>query len=1825
MAEQYKFSAISPVEFDYQVYNTQDTNLIGSVISSSTFNTFEDYVESHLYNANDELISSEYNTNYSILDNNLFIDLTSSFQDLIIGSPDSSIFDNDVEATYYLNYNILSSLLASSPNTWYYISEISSDRTEIRLDSNVISNPEIINSALSLTNKINSSPTQYDFYLNFGGNDLIIANNILLDNSTEGDPTILIKLYEALPSNYNLKSECWVVKKIALSLSYKVDYANQFLINPNQGIQLQGPNYNISYKDQINNSTDYSNYSSLVTSQTSSLQYQLNNVLENKGVAINVDYNEYSNFTKFSSVYERIANFYYKLTLIEEYQYSASVSFNTSSFYASSSNAIWESKINNIISKFDGYELFLYQTSGSNAWPKSTSTSPYSLYSPTSSEGQDWLSLNLSLANDYDNENRENLYNSIPLYLQEDPSNAPLKLFVNMLGQHYDNLYLYIKDVSNKFNADNRINYGVSKDLVADIIKDFGLKIYQSNFSSDDLYSAFFGYNLSGSYSLPTNATGGLDVSPNSFLEYITNYVTSSNDALPLDGIQKRVYKRIYHSFPYIIKRKGTIKGLEALSNIYGIPNTILRFSEFGGKDKINYNDWDLWQNKFNYKFDTGVSGFVSSSWELNSDWGLSTPETIQFRFKAPDLDSAIATPSQSLWNLDTNVYITLEYTGSGYTSGSYSGSVVDPYNTYANLVIYPDYVNTPAQSASIYLPFFDGGWWSVMATLDSDTVNLYAGNKIYSGSDGSQLGFYDSGSISSVDDTEWVNGTTSYFASASIYPKFSGSLQEIRYYNTPLSESVFKDYIMNPQSIEGNGINSGSSELAFRAPLGGELYTGSTSIHPKVTGSWVTASSFTSNSDFFFTGSFSTNTEYFFSDQPVVGIKNRISDKISPESLVLPSGNTLSKYISVQQTPYISSSYTADVNYLEAAFSPQNEINDDIVASIGYFDIGQYIGDPRFTSMSLDYYPLLDNLRNDYFLKYKNNYQAYDYIRLIKYFDNSLFKMINDYVPARTSLASGVVIKQHLLERNRYRAPLSTYTQHEYTGSIGQTPTLVDGDRQYIPSTPYESNPLETITGSNGGSLPNPTISQSWEGIYNTPVGQLSFTQEDAQEFINGEFSGSDIIASNGELNSECDPYKEADTTTIIYDVQHYTFNGSGQTSDSFGNDQQPFSTIFAPTSGQLKLWWNSSRSYDRVSNVYNDTYQVEWIKISKTSDNSLNLTDYIPASLTIKLPNISMNPSLSQTTGWNYGTYIGVFDNNEDFIELEILSIQENSTWYNVEVKQVDGFSYYISSYGTGGDNKSTPTPLQISNDNNRQLALNPYAPLSFWSSDCNPLYGNELSPVLSKKFYDLDFSSNAIQAVNQETVIIATQQTGSATHAPVQDFNWYARRSIIPRYIGSENTASEYNSQQGFAPIDYTDPIILDFNWGGGTYPEIANGGALSINQMLFVGATKDSVSKFPAQQPGFTGSVATAFPINSRPVFRQYTTTQGTTTNARVSAIGITTPLLSDYMIASSNPSTTATILGGTNYITFNDSINEVTTDSGGYYTTGSSVTNLSLFNEIAIGLGQGERWFVTMYKTLPYTVQGVLYPYNFNYSNYSVTNGYSYPLASQGVFEIDSLSTAPILPTSSFQAKFGTGAPSGQIGIGSVLSSGSAANAVTYFDIATTDYDGNNKSSILSSLSAGQTLTVENMDSTYPFDPNTVYEGPFVYTITATPTDYGTYYRVPVTFVSATNGTNIRLADAGGNFFFYQIYTDGNSNLYFNLPGDGNFSSDVDFGNGNKGLLIWKSQQGAYMLFNNATLSGVGKGGLLTSTPSPIIETDFEYITQTYGSNPKSSQ
>ncbi len=159
------------------------------------------------------------------------------------------------------------------------------------------------------------------------------------------------------------------IEDIDLKNGYILIRAEAYKNYEDDNIPLKGPNYNLSISDQINNSTQYASLSSLTatTSATGSgsLRYQLNSLLAESNVELNVDYSSYDNFIHFSSAQTRLENFYYKLALIEQYTYSASLSVNTATnYYVSSSNVIYQAKINEIITNFDGYEYYLYYESG---------------------------------------------------------------------------------------------------------------------------------------------------------------------------------------------------------------------------------------------------------------------------------------------------------------------------------------------------------------------------------------------------------------------------------------------------------------------------------------------------------------------------------------------------------------------------------------------------------------------------------------------------------------------------------------------------------------------------------------------------------------------------------------------------------------------------------------------------------------------------------------------------------------------------------------------------------------------------------------------------------------------------------------------------------------------------------------------------------------------------------------------------------------------------------------------------------------------------------------------------------------------------------------------------------------------------------------------------------------------------------------------------------------------------------------------------------------------------------------------------------------------
>lgn len=651
--------------FQSQDLSAQDRQLIVSNFINSAFGETNDYLELYIYDEVDSLLEVDYDAfdYYPFLTSNPKND---TYSNLVL-DPEKDLKNRGYNrGTLKIQYNFYKKLFNSSANINYWIKEISTSRTELKLASQVISNISIRDGFTEYQNYADTKNYYPIFYLNFGNNQTVIATNVAYTEDDQGG-YLIVKLYEPLPSEYDVKTQLWIVDKVAESVSFDVTIEVEAEIVQEQN-RLRGPNYNVVLNTKNGQTTPYYNYNNLLTSPVSSSFQKLLSYYQDRAIQINIDYSSFSNFIHFSSAVERVNNFVYKLQLIESA--SAAITEQQAIICAGDTTDIAisaeQKAIDNIIKNFDTYEYFLYFQSSSWAWPKSTTTQPYSLYSVSSSQASNFLggvntiptpttqSL-LWSASYYDATNKDLLHNSVPQYLLDDPSNQPYITFLDMIGQHFDNIWIYYKDVTNRYNATNNPDTGISLDMVSDALQGLGFQLYTNSNVSDNLYYTLFGINPDGSLLPPTGS------------EVITNYVTSSLATLPAETIQDELYKRLYHNLPYLLKTKGTLRGVKALISTFGIPESILTVREFGG----NYTgslDGILDLNSSDYKINiaTGSSGNVTGSTTISSSL-LSPYTTIQYYdgntrlnntnlevgFSPADVINANISSSQGLFSLD--------------------------------------------------------------------------------------------------------------------------------------------------------------------------------------------------------------------------------------------------------------------------------------------------------------------------------------------------------------------------------------------------------------------------------------------------------------------------------------------------------------------------------------------------------------------------------------------------------------------------------------------------------------------------------------------------------------------------------------------------------------------------------------------------------------------------------------------------------------------------------------------------------------------------------------------------------------------------------------------------------------------------------------------------------------------------------------------------------------------------------------------------------------------------------------------------------------------
>lgn len=565
----------------FEQYSQEDRALVDSFQINNTFNPTRDYSELHILSLSDELLESIYDyRGYKQAPASQAAGQDGTSAISIDPVEDSKTYGYS-EGGVKLLYHFLNDLYSQDKSkVEFYIKDISADRTEISLSTLILSSEEVLTLTSAIKNKIQGQSYFEGFRLNFQQNDLFIGINIDTLSSPTGT-TVVVKLYEPLPDTYGIKSPLNIVEVVSNSVAYEVE--TEIVTPETTAPTLRSPNFNIDIVDDNIIPTDYYSYDELLSYPVNNSNSQIYSTVNEKSIDISIDHSDFSNFVHFSSAQERLLNFKYKLDLITNYSASlAERSAATTGLQGiSGSNKYYEGLITGIVSNFDHYERFLYYESGSSSWPKVNSTKPYineQSYIPgtltPNSAVSTWYSNEIANAISYDNTNYSSLAYSIPTYLRDDANNENYLTFIYMIGQHFDNLWLYSKAVTDKYDADNRLDKGISKDLVTEALKNFGVKLYTSNKSVEDLFSTFIGQAYQ---------SGSEDIN-----FYITGSLTGSNTPIQpssADNYQKEVQKRIYHNLPLLLKSKGTERGLRALINCFGIPSDIFDIKLYGGRN----------------------------------------------------------------------------------------------------------------------------------------------------------------------------------------------------------------------------------------------------------------------------------------------------------------------------------------------------------------------------------------------------------------------------------------------------------------------------------------------------------------------------------------------------------------------------------------------------------------------------------------------------------------------------------------------------------------------------------------------------------------------------------------------------------------------------------------------------------------------------------------------------------------------------------------------------------------------------------------------------------------------------------------------------------------------------------------------------------------------------------------------------------------------------------------------------------------------------------------------------------------------------------------
>lgn len=989
--------------------------------------------ELHVYTFYGDYLVGNHSARYSFLENvsnSLLVDIRTTFAEANIS-----------RGSYIVAINCFSDAWGSQDSKKVFVKEISPDRTELKLsvDKKVL---DEYGAFQNYVQDLITTGTLNNLVINFGFNRIQKIINVRFDP----DGTFYVKLYQPIFDEIQDKDQAWFDFEV---IDPYIDTV--ILVNPTVGGKvnyLRGPNFDIDTTLYSSNSTTYKSWDDLLDANLSTSQRIIDQSLSGSGVVLNIDYTSFDNFVFYSSAEERLRNFHYKVTKIEEYSSSIAVLLNSTASnttFISGAVDLNRRRIDQITTQFTPFEkwayyeptasLFSHDVSGSiKPWPKRIISGQWVNWSVSSSITETWYQTLLTSSSKFDEQNTNRLYWSIPEHIYMEPGNSDYVLFVEMVGEHFDLLYSYINALPQIHSKEEHPKRGVSNGLLSSIASSFGWEL-QNTRQLADLWKYKLGTNNQGQYS-----------------------DTGSMFSLSHEDQTHMIWRRIVNNLPYLLKTKGTSRSIKALLSIYGIPQTLISIKEYGGPSPVTDRP-TLIEDRFYYSLKVSGSQYIEMPRRplppSSGSWGGAerVSDTIEFRFRT-EVSSSV---SMSLWAIEDGL---LRASGSARTnmnlelahirtktpfSESYSGS-----NDYGYLKLsalaYDDSGSafTTVVASSSYLPLYNDDFWTVNIRVDNPLTSstspirlsvsqvndcLYGRmahtSSITLTSPTASRGFYRSWgqylALRSTASYVILGGTTGSATGTGLSTRFIGQIQGYKEYYETISGSVFDSHVLNPAAYHGNTETSSYYTLHKYYPLGLDaqrwdhgVYQQVSSSQPNRRASFDTTASFKGFTAYSESLQYPSDNETFYIYTPSLGGNLLRSEKIRLEESTL--ARDLSPSTRAEKSAFDKEGF--DTNRLAIVFAPNDQVNNEIYNHTGYAELDSWIGDPQYQFE--EGYSELKRFRHEYFQKYAQNNDVNALIRLLALYDYTFFEQIKQLVPGRADLISGILIEDPVLHRNK-------------------------------------------------------------------------------------------------------------------------------------------------------------------------------------------------------------------------------------------------------------------------------------------------------------------------------------------------------------------------------------------------------------------------------------------------------------------------------------------------------------------------------------------------------------------------------------------------------------------------------------------------------------------------------------------------------------------------------------------------------------------------------------------------------------------------------------